>query len=141
MADINRETGEVISGWDEVAQSLVMCITTAIGERPFRRRFGRRDADMLDRPTNQFGLVDGIMSIVEAIRPHEVGGFQYGEPRFDLVRVIPSGDGNGNIQYDLAGIYMPGALRGDFTPASPQLFRLPTGVLLAGESPLPLSGS
>lgn len=124
MTTMDRNTGAVLTGWPEVQQGLLVCLTTVLGERVYRRRFGRREADALDRPMNEFEIVNFIMSIIEAIRPRVINGFQYGEPRFELVRVIPSGTA-GNIQFDCEGIYYPRGHLGDFTIAEVHSLSVP----------------
>lgn len=127
MTTMNRHTGAVITGWPEVQQGLLMCLTTSLGERVHRRRFGRREADALDRPTNQAEIVNFIMSIVDAIRPRTIDGFQYGESRFGLQRIIPSGgEGNGQVEFELVGVYYPRGHLGDFSIAQSVSFATPS---------------
>lgn len=116
MAGFDRRTGKPISGWPEVAQSLTTILTTLVGERIRRRGFGM-EADVLqDRPQNVQEITNAFIEIAEAIEPRPVNGRQYGEPRFDLVRILPFRAGpDGVTGFELQGLYYPLALRGDFT--------------------------
>ncbi|MEE7478422.1 GPW/gp25 family protein [Methylobacterium hispanicum] len=115
MTDIDRRTGRVITGWPEVEQSLQVILTTEVGERVMRRSFGSRSGTLLDRPGNAVTILDHYVAIAEAIEPHVVNGRQYGEPRFDLARVIPSGDESGQFTFELVGLYYPRGHLGDFS--------------------------
>lgn len=116
MAGFDRRTGKPLSGWPEVAQSLSTILTTHIGERVRRRAFGIGDAVLQDRPQNVGEITSAFIAIAEAIEPRQVNGRQYGEPRFDLVRVLPTRAGeDGRVIFELQGLYYPLALRGDFS--------------------------
>lgn len=116
MAGFDRRTGKPLSGWPEVAQSLETILTTFVGERVRRRAFGLDDTVLLDRPQNAKEITDAFISIAEAIEPRLVNGRQYGEPRFDLVRILPLQAGpDGRVIFELQGLYYPLALRGDFS--------------------------
>lgn len=116
MAGFDRCTGKPLSGWPEVAHSLETILTTTVGERIRRRAFGVDEAVLLDRPQNVQEITSAFIAIAEAIEPRLVNGRQYGEPRFDLVRIVPTRAGaDGVTVFELQGLYYPLALRGDFT--------------------------
>lgn len=116
MAGIDRRTGKPLSGWPHVAQSLDVLLTTFIGERTFRRRLGIDEDAILDKPMNSEEITDAFVAIASAIEPRMVNGHQYGEPRFDLVRVVPTqADASGTISFELQGLYYPMGHRGDFS--------------------------
>ena len=116
MAGIDRRTGKPISGWPEVAQSLEVLLTTYVGERVRRRALGFDGDAMQDKPGNAIEITNAFVAIHEAIEPRLVNGEQYGEPRFDLVRIVPVRIGpDGVASFELQGLYYPLALQGDFT--------------------------
>lgn len=116
MAGLSHKTGEVLFGWAEVAQSLATILTTQVGERCRRRAFGIDGKVLLDRPQTPRDMVDAFIAIAEAIEPRFVNGRQYGEPRFDLVRVVPLRAGaDGHVGFELQGLYYPNALLGDYS--------------------------
>lgn len=114
MAAIDRWTGAPISGWPEVAQGLDMLLGTIVGERLERRSLGIVETALLDRPSNQIEIMNAFVAIAEAIEPRIVNGRQYGEPRFDLARVVPFRLGaDGVAGFELQGLYYPRGHLGD----------------------------
>lgn len=125
MAGISRVTGRVLDGWDHVAQSLDALLTTFIGERVMRRSIGIDDSVIQDRPMNAIEITDAFIAIHEAIRPRLVNGRQYGEPRYDLVRVVPtSASPSGRVEFRLDGLYYPLGHLGDFSVFEQRSFNL-----------------
>jgi phage baseplate assembly protein W len=116
MAGFNRHTGKPISGWPEVAQSLDTLLTTLVGESIRRRSKGIDEVVIQDRPMNSIEITDAFIGIAEAIEPRMVNGRQLGEPRFDLVRVVPFRAGpDGQVGFELQGLYYPRGLTGDYS--------------------------
>lgn len=115
MAGTNDVTGQVITGWPEVQQSLSTILTTPKGSRVMRRDFGCDHHRLLDRPGNVGTIVDAFSAIVEAIEPRLVDGKQYGEPRFDLVRIAVTRSEAGFAEFELSGLYYPRGHLGDFS--------------------------
>ncbi|XWN29960.1 MAG: baseplate assembly protein [Devosia sp.] len=116
MAAVDRHTFAPISGWPEVVQGLEMCLTTPRMSRVMRRLFGTDDTELLDRPMNVPTISGAFVAIAEAIEPREINGFQYGEPRFDLVQIVPTqGDESGHLSFTLTGLYYPRGHLGDFS--------------------------
>lgn len=115
MAGTHDVTGQVITGWPEVAQSLRTILSTPKGSRVMRRDFGCDHHRLLDRPGNAITIVEAFAAIVEAIEPRTVNGQQYGEPRFDLVRIAVTRAEAGRAEFELAGLYYPRGHLGDFS--------------------------
>lgn len=115
MPGFSRDTGRPISGWAETQQSLQVILGTEIGERVMRRRFGNAAGGLLDRPGNLDTVLDHFSAIADAIEPRLVDGCQYGEPRFDLVRIVPRGDVSGRYEFELLGLHYPRGHLGDFS--------------------------
>lgn len=124
MAGMDRNTGALISGWDDILQSIRMILSTEIGERIMRRDFGSHVPTLLDTPQNMPTLVDVYVTIVEALEPHEIAGRQYGEPRFALTGIVPDGDESGTLTIALQGIEFPRGHMGDFANARLRNFTL-----------------
>lgn len=124
MAGFSRQTGRPLSGWAETQQSLQVLVTTEVGERVERRRLGNPGSGLLDRPGNLDTVLDHFAAIAQAIEPRLVEGMQYGEPRFDLARIIPRGDESGQFEFELLGLFYPRGHLGDFST-----FEVVTGVL------------
>jgi phage baseplate assembly protein W len=125
MAGFDERHGAVLTGWDHVAQSLAVLLTTLIGERVMRRGLGMDEATLQDRPMNAVEITDAFVAISEAIRPRLVNGHQYGEPRYDLVRVVPlSARESGFISFRLDGLYYPLGHLGDFSVFEARSFDL-----------------
>ncbi|MCA0404862.1 MAG: GPW/gp25 family protein [Proteobacteria bacterium] len=125
MSGIDARTFKVLDGWEHVAQSLDLILSTLVGERVMRRAFGFDGTAMQDRPMNAVEITNAFMAIAEAIEPRFVNGHQYGEPRFDLVRVTPKrAEPAGLIEFELQGLYYPRGHLGDFTVFEPKTHSL-----------------
>jgi len=124
MAGMCRRTGRLLTGWDEIKQSITMILTTAIGSRILRRAFGSGVPDILDRPMNEMTMVDTYVAVVEALEPRIVNGRQYGEPRFALTYIVPQGDGSSKVSFGLSGIEFPRGHLGDFSVYAYRTFTL-----------------
>ena len=97
-------------------QSLLTILGTPKGSRVMRREFGLVDIGLIDAPMNEQTITDAFQAIAEAIEPREINGHQYGEPRFDLIQILPSeASKSGRIVFDLAGLHYPRGHLGDFT--------------------------
>lgn len=115
MAGLDKRTGKVLSDWPHCAQSLRTLIRTRWGERQQRYRLGGEDGTLLDRPGSPIEIMRYFNTVYEAIAPRLVNGFQYGEPRFDLARIIPRGNESGQFTFSLVGLYYPRGHLGDFS--------------------------
>ncbi len=123
MTGMCRHTGRPLDGWAHVVQSMTDILTTAVGERVERRRYGAGPDGLLDRPMTPQALMDVYMAVVQALAPRQVNGHQYGEPRFDLVRIVPRAAGpDGGLTLDLVGLYYPRGHLGDFSVIEPATY-------------------
>lgn len=109
MATINRRTGAVLTGFDEVLQSIEIGITTRKGTRVMRRDFGGDWPRLVDRSLSPLTLIEFYAAIAEATRP---------EPRFRLSKISLATDSDvaaGNPIFDLEGLWYPRGHLGDFS--------------------------
>ena len=81
-----------------------------------RRAFGAEQVSYQDSPMNEPTIVGVYAAIAAALEPRTVHGHEMGEPRFDLVQIVPTeGDETGRIVLEMVGLYYPYALAGDFS--------------------------
>jgi len=109
MATLDRQTGKLISGFDEVLQSLSIRLTTRRGTRIMRRHYGAELHKLVDRSLSPLTLIDYFAAIAEASRD---------EPRFRLVRSHLSEESDipaGRPIFDIEGLYYPRGHLGDFS--------------------------
>lgn len=126
MSGVDRLTGQPLSGWRHVVQSINVILTTALGSRVLRRDFGTDIGELVDRPLNDEEVVGWIVAVAEALEPRRVGRSIYGEPRFRLSRVrIGEVGPAGRIEIVIDGTYYPRGHLGDFSLAEPREARLP----------------
>ena len=83
MYGMHGQTGKNMSGLEHVRQSIVDIFTTPIGSRPWRRDYGSRLPDLLDRPMNSATLLDIYTESADALAKWE--------PRIQLKTVKYSG--------------------------------------------------
>lgn len=124
---VDASTGQILTGWGHVAQSLAIIITTDLRSRVERRDFGSVLPRLLDAPQNEGTLMDFRVSIAEAIQPRVVEGKQYGEPRFRLERIDLDPSTPGKLIITVEGTYLPFGHLGDDSRSSPQRARLVAG--------------
>lgn len=97
LVDVDRETGEYISGWTRIRQSIITILTTRVFTRIMRLWWGSDFQSMIDKPINEETVMNGIMAIVRAINKYE--------PEFQIVSVeIPSADATGTMTIIVNGI-------------------------------------
>lgn len=111
MATLDVKTGKLISGIDEVWQSINIILTTPRGTRVMRRHFGSDLPRLVDRPLSPLTLIDFFAAIADAIRA---------EPRFRVRQMQLSTESEvskGHAVFDLEGIYFPRGHLGDFSEA------------------------
>lgn len=100
IIDIDRETGELISGWPRCKQSIITILTTRLRMRVMRLWWGSRFLAMQDRPGNQETMALGIMAAVQSVNAYE--------PEFRIGRVIINEFGpDGRITITVEGEYLP----------------------------------
>lgn len=125
---IDRNTGKLISGWDHVVQSIGVIFTTRFGERVMRRWFGSFVPQLLGQNMVPSTVLRFWTAICVAI--------DLWEPRFRITVIVPTGTPEGmrqgNLGFQVRGVYMPRGHLGDKTPAtgdySLNLLRGETGV-------------
>lgn len=111
MADIDRNTGQVISGEQSVLQSVEIIFSTRIGEVVMLRHFGAGIVELLGRSMTPQLFAAFQMLIVVAV--------QRWEPRLKIRGVYPKISAS-SIELGQAGVrieadYMPNGHKGDFT--------------------------
>lgn len=112
---IDRSTWAPLVAWDHVRQSIAVILSTEIGERLHRRRFGSNVAELIDKPQNIETIVDLYMAVAESLEPRIRDGAQLGEPRFLLTNVSVAPSPEGTVSVDVRGDYFPNGHLGDFT--------------------------
>lgn len=97
LVDIDRYTGEYISGWPRQKQSIATILTTRLKTRLMRLWWGSLFLDMQDKPGNEEVLMGGMMAAIAAINTYE--------PEFKVRRVsVDELTPNGDILVTLEGI-------------------------------------
>lgn len=71
LEDIDRETGEYISGWPRIKQSIKVILTTRLKTRLMRLWWGSDFLDLQDKPGNKPVLMVSIIAAAEAINLYE----------------------------------------------------------------------
>lgn len=107
---LDRRTGELLTGWDECAQSIGVIVTTAVGSLVLNRAFGSDLPGLVDRPGNEETVAACFMAIAEALRKWE--------PGFRLSKITLASLSAGQIAFDIAGVFYPDGHLGDY--ANPQ---------------------
>ncbi len=123
-AGIDRLTGQPLSGWPHVRQSLIVIFTTRLGEALLKRTFGFAGLGLLGRENmTPDALMRWYMALVIAV--------ELWEPRYKITSLqFPRADNSpgqlqqGQIGLTVTGDFMPNALEGDFTVASQQSFSM-----------------
>jgi len=111
VATIDIKTGGLISGIDEVWQSINIILTTPRGTRVMRRHFGSDLPRLVDGGLSPLTLIDFFAAIADAIRA---------EPRFKVRQMKLSAESEitkGHAVFDLEGVYYPRGHLGDFSEA------------------------
>jgi phage baseplate assembly protein W len=71
LVDIDRFTGELISGWPRIKQSIQTILTTRLRVRLMRLWWGSNFLNMQDKPGNEETLMMGMMAAISAINTYE----------------------------------------------------------------------
>jgi phage baseplate assembly protein W len=107
--DIDAETGEDISGWPHVLQSIQDFFITSFAERVMREWYGSAVPRFLGENLTVSTVVPFFAAMASAI--------EQWEPRYRLTRVVPESVGrDGKLRVYMEGEFRPRALLGDFTP-------------------------
>ena len=114
---VNAVTGQPLSDWDHVQQSITKILTTPIGSRVMWRDFGSRLPDLVDAKMTDRNVL--------AIYSESADAINRWEPRFrmrygSLVRA----DAGGVVQIELIGTYYPNGHRGDYSVAEDRTTRI-----------------
>jgi phage baseplate assembly protein W len=100
MRGMNRETGQELQGFDHLKQSIADILTTPVGSRVWRRDYGSRLPQLVDRPINQSLIAELVAATAEAL--------DRWEPRLKLEQVrIVSASSGGQVELNLVGYYIP----------------------------------
>ncbi|MGO8738628.1 GPW/gp25 family protein [Rhodoblastus sp.] len=123
---LDRNTGEVLTGWDECAQSIEVIATTAIKSLVLNRPFGSDIPDLIDKPGNSQAVTAFFTAIGRALRKWEPGF------RLSNVKVLALGP-DGIAQFQVSGIFYPNGQLGDYSnPQGQSVTLAPTGIVTAG---------
>jgi uncharacterized protein len=105
---VDRNTGELLTGWAECAQSIGIIVTTAIGSLVLGRDFGSDGPTLQDRPMSTPSIMDHFMAIAESLRKWE--------PGFKLRRIdVLQTGGDGVIGFAIVGDFYPNGHLGDYS--------------------------
>ncbi|MBX8827533.1 GPW/gp25 family protein, partial [Ochrobactrum sp. SFR4] len=120
MADstgVNAFTGQKLSDWAHVEQSINIILTTPIGSRVMRRDFGSNLPDLVDRKLTPRGVLAVYSAAALAIDKYE--------PRFQLTKAsITAVNHTGHIGLSLFGTYYPRGHLGDYSIAEDKTTRI-----------------
>jgi uncharacterized protein len=121
MADIDAVTGQPLTGFDEVVQSLGKIFSTRIGERVMRRWFGGVGAQLLGRLMTPRSILIFRTAVAVSIDLYE--------PRFKVGRIRLDGNTTeeirlGRLTMVIEGTYRPRAHLGDFRAEQVRFLRL-----------------
>lgn len=106
---IDRYTGQVISDWDHVRQSLEVIFTTNFGERVMREYFGSAVPRLLGENMVPATFVRYFSAVCGAVA--------IWEPRYSITKILPvSVDRAGRAKFYIEGEYRPRGHLGDMTP-------------------------
>jgi phage baseplate assembly protein W len=116
---IDRHTGQPLTGWAHVVQSMQVIFSTGVGARVMRRTFGSAVPPLLGHNLVPATVLRFMAAVAIAI--------DLWEPRFRVRSfALPSGANNaesagqGRLRVQIHGDYMPNALEGDFSVAIPK---------------------
>lgn len=122
---LDRTTGEVLTGWDECAQSINCIVETAIASLVLNRDFGSGARDLIDRPGNRQQIAAYYTTIARALRKWE--------PGFRLTRVSLTSLSPGLAAFDIAGVFYPNGHLGDYSnPQGVAVQVAPAGMISVG---------
>lgn len=124
--DMDRETGEWITGWARTRQSISIIITTPRFSRVLRRLFGSGVFDLIDAPMTDSTILKfynaiamALAGVVEDTNGDLIEVPEFGEPCFELQRVqLLRGNFEGEVHLLLSGVEYPNGFKGDFSEAS-----------------------
>lgn len=107
---VDRETGELLTGWDHCVQSIAVILTTRVGSRVMRRAFGSEVKALQDRNPDPRTALLVFVAAARALRQWE--------PGFRLKRITPvSVTADGVAIFDFSGTFYPLGHIGDYSQA------------------------
>lgn len=71
LVDINRETGELVQGWERIRQSIFVILTTRLRMRLMRLWWGSEFMNLQDKPDNEQSYAESIFAAALAINKYE----------------------------------------------------------------------
>jgi uncharacterized protein len=106
----HARTGEALSDWQSVEQSIRKILTTPIGARVMRRTFGSDLPDLVDRKMIPANILKVYSAAASAILKWE--------PRFRMTagRLVTANE-SGQLQLEIYGTYYPRGHLGDYSVA------------------------
>jgi phage baseplate assembly protein W len=120
MAGIDARTGQLITGWPHVVQSVGIILTTRLGDRAMRRHVGAVTAALLGQLVNRESMIRLLQSIAVAL--------DLFEPRFRVRRVTPVRiERTGRVEIHIEGEYLPRGHLGDRRPEGTRRIVLASG--------------
>ncbi len=100
IIDIDRDTGELIQGWERCKKSIITILTTRLRTRIMRLWWGSDFLDAQDKPNNAQTFNESILAALVAIELYE--------PEFDVGKVYLGGAGfDGEVEITIEGEYLP----------------------------------
>lgn len=103
MSLMDRNTGQDMTDFNHVRQSIVDILTTPLGTRPVRRDYGCRLFDLVDAPINANNVTAFYIAIAEALDKWE--------PRIRVTKIGIDFDRfnapTGVLSLTLDGLYLP----------------------------------
>ncbi|OBS51872.1 hypothetical protein A8B73_14375 [Methylosinus sp. 3S-1] len=116
---MDRHTGQTLTGWAHVVQSMQVIFSTGVGARVMRRTFGSAVPALLGQNFVPATVLRFMSAVAIAI--------DLWEPRFRVRSFSLPSDANdaesagqGRLGMQIHGDYMPNALEGDFTVVVPK---------------------
>ena len=117
---VNAITGEVMTDWDHVQQSIRKVLTTPIGSRVMRRSFGSDLPDLVDAKMVERNILAIYSAAATAINKWE--------PRFRMQHgAVVTAGATGVVQLEIKGIYYPNGHKGDYSVAENRSTRIVYG--------------
>ena len=118
MATIDRNTGKLISGLDDVWQSIGTILSTQLRSLVMARDFGSMLPRLVDAAVNVLSKIEIFAAVAGAINRINPETLFAEEPRFRIVRMLlieESDLPNGNPVFEIQGLYYPRGHLGDFS--------------------------
>lgn len=103
---VDRRTGQILSGWEHVRQSMEVILTTRLGSRLLRRFFGAGIPALIDENGTTETLLTFRVAIAQALYDFE--------PRFEVSAIhVTRAENSGVFGLLIEGVYLPRGHLGD----------------------------